>query len=478
LNKRTIVAAVSAALAVAAGVASARNMHCAGGVQYYYQAMNDKGKGNTEDYQREIAKAVNQLQMCAAEDSLDFEAMGLLGKAYAEVDSAADAGIAFASALRGLEAKGDKKKLDIVRLDRLAAWVRWNNDGITRIQSAQQATEDLPLKAGAELNDDQKRAVQLLDEAEPQLRRATAVLPDSVTSMRMLGYVFYLRGDFMGADDVLRQGLRRDPSNKPLLDMQRVVRRQHAQQLLDAKKYDEAIAYYGELLKESPDDGGLHTNVGEAYMQKAQVPGNAGKSADWKASGMAYAKASDLKPEDADMAFMAAQSLRNGGELGKAEKYWRLALKNKPDDQDALLNLARNLNDMQQGGEAVNVLLANIHEASPKTKDLFRELGLVYGKLNNAGKSSEMLILSIAIDRGTASADAAGAAKAAKAGSGAANTLAGMGAPDAVYDWSAESRKHQTWVYQGKKQAFTFDVGAGMTLVQKTDWSSSGLTKK
>lgn len=478
MNQRTIVAAGSAALLLVAGIASARNMHCAGGVQYYYQAMNDKAKGNKEDYEREIAKAVNQLQMCASEDSLDFEAIGLLGKAYAEIDSAADAGIAFASSIRGLEAKGDKKKLDVVRLDRLAAWVRWNNDGITKIQAAQQMTEDLPVKAGAELSESQKDALKSLDVAEGQLRRATQVLPDSVSSTRMLGYVYYLRGDFVGADNILREGLRRDPGNKALLDMQRVSRRQYAQQLLDGKKYDEAIAYYTQILKETPEDGGLHANIGEAYMQKAQTTGNANKNADWKASGLAYAKASDLKPEDPDMAFMAAQSLRNGGELGTAEKYWRLALKNKPDDQDALLNLARNLNEMQQGGEAVNVLLANIKEASPKTKDLFRELGLVYGKLNNAGKSSEMLILSIAMDRGTAAGDPAATAKAAKAGSGAANTFTALGAPDAVYDWAAESRKHQTWIYQAKKQAFTFDVAAGMTLVQKSDWSSSGLTKK
>ena len=71
-----------------AGIAEARNPHCAGGIQYVVQAMKDKDKGNTDDYQREINKAVQQLEQCSSEDPNDLEALGYLGWAYAEVDSA------------------------------------------------------------------------------------------------------------------------------------------------------------------------------------------------------------------------------------------------------------------------------------------------------------------------------------------------------------------------------------------------------
>src|SRR5437867_3400177 len=106
-----------AALSAAAitGVAEARNPHCAGGIQYVVQAMRDKDKGNAEDYAREINKAVQQLEQCQGEDPIDFEAIGYLGWAYAEVDSACLAGKAFAASIKGLEAKGDVKKVDWVR---------------------------------------------------------------------------------------------------------------------------------------------------------------------------------------------------------------------------------------------------------------------------------------------------------------------------------------------------------------------------
>ena len=49
-----------------------------------------------------------------------------------------------------------------------------------------------------------------------------------------------------------------------------------------------------------------------------------------------------------------------------------------------------------------------------------------------------------------------------------------MGAPEKVFDWESDNRKLQTWLYFTKKLAFTFDVAAGMTLVQKSDWATSG----
>ena len=64
--------------------AEARNPHCAGGIQYVVQGLNDKNKGNFDDYKREMQKAVQQLEQCASEDPADLEAVGYLGWAYAE----------------------------------------------------------------------------------------------------------------------------------------------------------------------------------------------------------------------------------------------------------------------------------------------------------------------------------------------------------------------------------------------------------
>ncbi len=59
-----------------AGSAAARNPHCAGGIQYVVGGLRDKDKGMTEDYLRQMNKAVAQLEMCASEDPADLEALG------------------------------------------------------------------------------------------------------------------------------------------------------------------------------------------------------------------------------------------------------------------------------------------------------------------------------------------------------------------------------------------------------------------
>jgi len=100
VNSRLVATAlVALLLAGLAGTAFARNPHCAGGIQYVMQGLRDKEKGNTEDYQREMNKAVDQLAQGATEDPQDFEALGYLGWAYAELDSAGPAGQAFKAAI-------------------------------------------------------------------------------------------------------------------------------------------------------------------------------------------------------------------------------------------------------------------------------------------------------------------------------------------------------------------------------------------
>ena len=121
-------------------------------------------------------------------------------------------------------------------------------------------------------------------------------------------------------------------------------------------------------------------------------------------------------------------------------------------------------------GRAVNL--------KPDNKIYFRQLGAVYSKAGKNGKSTEMLMVYMAMNAGKENSAAAAAAKAAKAGSAAASTFASLGPPDKVFDWESDGRKLQTWFYLAKKQAFTFDVAAGMTLVQKSDWSGAAGGKK
>lgn len=474
------VGGVAAALLLVAGVASARNPHCAGGLQYYVQAMNDKMKGNTEDYEREIAKAVDQLSQCATEDGQDFEAIGVLGQAYAEVDSAGPAGVAFQQAIDGLTAKGDKKKLEIVNTNRESYWARAYNEGIKRLQDAQSAYPEYTKAPSEDEVALKEEATKQYEAAIAALTRAKLLKPNHPAALRSLGTAFALMGRYDEAEVTLRNGLTEAagaPELNTLSDLLKTVRANKAGMLLDAKKYEAAIAYYQDLLKAEPENSDFHNGLGIAYFNRAQEGKDAAKRADFKAAAESYGKAFALKPTSTDLGFNSALSFQYAGELGLAEGAWRAVLKQTPDDPEALSSLGATLAEMQKFDEAAQVLNRAVN-LKPENKTYFRQLGAVYSKAGITDKATEMLMVFMAMNSGQPAGDAAAATKvAAKAGSGAANTLGALGAPDVVYEWQSEGKRIQTWVYKAKKQSYAFDEASG-ALMKKSDWSVAATAPK
>lgn len=481
MNNRTMVTTVSAlALLVAAGVASARNMHCAGGIQYVLQGLKDKEKGNTEDYVREMNKAVDQLSGCATEDPADLEALGYLGWAYAEVDSAGPAGLWFQTAIDGLAAKDDKKKLEAVRNNRESYWARAFNTGIKNITDAQNAYPEYTKTPSSDEQPLKDEATKRYEAALLALTHAKLLKPASALTIRNLATTYALMGRYDEAEAVLKNGQSEaaaDTAVRGLAEALQKVRANKANGLLDAKKYDEAIRYYQDLTTAEPQNADYFMGLGSALFNRAQGKQDAARRAEFKAAGEAYGHAFSLKPTSGDLGFNAALAFQSAGELALAEGQWRAVLKQTPDDADALSSLGSTLADMQKFDEAVMVLNRAVN-LKPDNKIYFRQLGAVYSKAGNNAKSTEMLMVFMAMNTGKPNADAAAASKLAKAGSPAANTAAAMGVPDAVYDWESDGRKLQTWTYSTKRQGFTFDAGAGMTLVQKSDWSTPGAAKK
>jgi tetratricopeptide (TPR) repeat protein len=464
VRSRFIVALAVAALSLsAAGVAMARNPHCAGGMQYVSQGLRDKEKGNTEDYQREFSKAIDQLSQCAGEDVADYEAVGYLGWAYAEVDSAGPAGEWFAKAVAGAESKADKKKLDIIVANRDHYWSIDFNDGIKNIQDAQQFTD-----AGAK-----DEAAKAFASAIDRLTRASLLRPGHPSTLRNLATAYALAGNNDAAENVLRIGLTQssaDTSAHILAEALRTVRANKAQALVEAKKYDEAITYYNELTKQEPGNADLWRGLADAIYSRAGAKQDAARRADFKAAGDAYAHAFTVKPTDTNLAFNAALSYTNAVEPGLAEAQWRAVIKNTPNDADALSSLGSVLADEKKFDEAQQVLERAI-EIKPDEKVYFRQLAAVFSKQGNNPKSTEMMFVYLPMANGTARADAAGALKSAKAGTAAASTGSAMGAPEKVFDWTDNTAGAlQTWVYTTKRQAFTFN-GAG-ALVQKSAWGA------
>jgi len=461
LKLRLLVAAVSVALcAVMAGTAFARNPHVAGGIQYVTQGLNDFQKGNKDDYLREMNKAVDQLSLGAQEDPNDYEGLGYLGWAYAELDSAGPAGIWFAKAAEVATAKGDKKKLDVINSNRDHYWSIAFNDGIKGIQDAQQFND-----AGAK-----DEAAKAFAAASVKLTNATLLRPGHPQTIRNLATSYALANNFDAAERVLVDGLAKcgaDTSAHVLTDALKTVRANKAGALTDAKKYDEAIAYYVDLTKGEPGNADLWMGLGNAYYNRAGTKQDAAKKADFKSAADAYAKAFEFRNTDGSLAFNAALSYQNAGELLLAEGQWRAFLKVTPGDADALSSLGSVLADEKKYDDA-RAALEQAVTLKPDEKIYFRQLAAVFSKQGNNAKTTEMMFVYLPMANGKLAADPAAATKSAK---GAAATTAGaVGVPDKVYDWTDNTAGAlQTWVYTPKHLAFTFNT-AGL-LVQKSDWN-------
>ena len=464
-----------AALLVSAAAerADARNPHCSGGILYVTQGMRDKDRGDRESYERQLRKAVLELEQCASGDPEDAEALGYLAWAYAEVDSAGPAGRAFAAAIAGLAARGDKKKVDWATGNRNSYWARSFNEGIEHIRVAQQAYPEFTKPPTDEAETTLKgEAEKHYLEALADLTRSSLLKPGDAQTIRNLGSVHAFMGEFKQAEAVFQEGLKAAPGDSLLLLSLRSVRAGYARGLVDAKKYDEAIAHFSELLKSEPDHGDLHLSLGEACFARAQNKEGDARKADFRMAGDAYARAGELKPTDADLPFNAALAYQNAGAWDKAEVQWRLAGKLRPDDIEALSSLGTVLAEQKKFVEAIKTLHAAV-SLKPQNKVLHRQLGSIYTKAGNNGKATEELMVYLAMQNGQPAADAAAAARTARAESAAGRTLASEGDPEQVISWTADKEVWETWFYWAKQRAYTFKLGA---LVTKSDWAAADLT--
>lgn len=454
-----------------AGIAEARNEHCAGGIQYVVGGLKDKDKGNTEDYLRQMNKAVAQLEQCAKEAPDDYEALAYLGWAYAELDSAALSGRYFDMAIKGLETRGDRKKVDQWTGNRNSYWVRLLNDGITNMKAAQEA---YPEFCKTPDNDADKtlreEAAKRYASAEASMVKASLLRPGEPTTIRNLGSLYVFTCNFRKAEAVFSEGLKAAPADTNLLEGLKAARASYANQLVDEKKFDEAQKFYEELAKSEPKDVNNQLALADLHFKRAQsVEGDARKP-EFKLAGDHYAQAAALRNGDADLTFNSALAYQNANEWDKAATQWQKTVEIRPDDTDALSSWGSCLVELKRCDEAVSALHKAVN-LKPQNKNLHRQLGAIYTKCGNNQKATESLMLYLAMQNGQPESDAGAAAKAAPAGSAAAKTAASEGAPDQVIRWTADNQKYETWFYWTKKVAYTFSGG---TQVSKSDWGTMG----
>ncbi len=483
MNRRAF--AIGTALAVLTavtlgGVAQARNEHCAGGIQYVVGGMRDKDKGNTEDYLNQMHKAIQQLEMCAEGDPDDYEAMGYLGWAYAELDSAAPSGAAFKRCLDGLTAKGDKK-LQQWKDNRQGYWVGFYNKGINLMKAALELYPDIGLKPKSEdasevrmFNDTRAK----YSEAIGWFTKATQLKPEDPVAYLSMGQAYQYVGRFDDAEATFKAGLKMAPNDSLLLTSMTNLRKNIANQLINDKKYDEAITFFNDLLKSEPANADLQLGLGNAYFEKAQAPGvsDADKKSFFKSAGEAWSKAGAVRPGEFDLAYNAGVAFQNGGDPAQAEAQFRRALSINPDDLDVPRALGKSLIEQGKFDDAVAVVYKVLMK-NPKKAEFHQLLSAAYDKGGNKSKSTEEAMVYLALRSGTALPDAESAASAGATAE--VNTFKAMGKPDEIFEWKADRDTYRTWLYWTKGQAFHFKAG---NLVMKSDWSApataSGAPKK
>jgi len=470
MRKITTLGAAALFVLGLAGTAYARNPHCAGGIQYVVNGVKDKDKGNMEDYERQMNKAVNQLEICRTEDPEDFEAIGYLGWAYAELGNYEKAGEAFDRSIEGLAAKGDKKKTAWAEENRQSFWANAFNAGIGSINTARELFDPYDREPADDAEKTLKEeAAKHYETAIQSLGNARALKPADPQTARNLGIAYALMGRFDEAAAIFAKGLEAAPDDTDLEESLKSVRTQHANRLIDAKQYDAAIGYFADLIKASPEDADLYLGLGDARFRRAQTLESDARTAAFKEAAEAYAKASALRGGDADLSFNAALAWQNSGEWQKAVGEWERTLSKRPEDVDALTAYAAALAEVGKTPEAVEALLKALAK-KPREATIHRQLGAVYTKANDNEKATEELMVYLALSKGSAVADpAAEAAKAPKT-SDAGKTLVKSGAPEEIYRWEADGEKYETWISWTKHKAYHFKNYA---LQVESDWSGS-----
>lgn len=464
---RMLVAALAAVLilGVAAGAAWARNPHCAGGIQYLIQALNDKQKGNTEDYQRELQKSVQQLEACSTEDPADFEAMGYLGWAYGEIDSMCAAGKAFQIAIDGLTSKGDKKKLELAQNNRESFWATSFNKGIASINTAQALWNPY---TNDPANDDEKKlkadARRNYEEALASLNKAQCLKPTDPRTLRNLGAIHAFMGDYTQAEEFFKQGLAVAPGDTDIVASIKQARTGRAAQLVKEKKFVEAMQYYQDLLKGEQNNGDLWAGLGDAALEQAKTLDGDAKKQVFTTAGDAYAKAASLASGAYELHYNSAICYQNAGNSTAAEEQWRATLQAKPEDREVMQNLSSVLSDQKKFPDAIAMAMKAV-ALDATDKNGFRQLGAIYTKSGDNLRAKQALLAYLALDRGKPSdapTDASGA--------DGAKLSAKQGKPERILLWEAEGQKYETWFYASKGQAFHFGGGAQQ---EKTDWSAA-----
>jgi tetratricopeptide (TPR) repeat protein len=143
--------------------------------------------------------------------------------------------------------------------------------------------------------------------------------------------------------------------------------------------YEQAISAYESVLKVDPAMPGIHFRIGRAYQERFRTT----RSDNDMASAITeYLLELKADPTNASAAYQIAEIHRTHGDLSSAEKYFRMAVEQYPDFQEAQVGLGSTLSALDKTSEA----LAHLEKAvrlNPEDEVAWYRLSQVQRKLGN-----------------------------------------------------------------------------------------------
>jgi tetratricopeptide (TPR) repeat protein len=184
--------------------------------------------------------------------------------------------------------------------------------------------------------------------------------------------------------------------NFAFLDMQKLVRvaptsvwrhlaAAEAQESQGA--YAPAIAEYERVLELDPRRPGVHYRLGRTLLQRSH---DANSPNDIAEATKQFEQELQLDPSNASAAYELGEINLKAAQLGNAQKFFELALKNYPDFEEAHVGLAATLVTLQQPEQALPHLQKAI-TANPQDEAAWYRLFQVQRSLGNAAEEQKAL---------------------------------------------------------------------------------------
>lgn len=151
--------------------------------------------------------------------------------------------------------------------------------------------------------------------------------------------------------------------------------------------YQQAINAYERVLRSDPTRTGIHFRIGRTYQERAR---STHSQEDLAAATREFLLELEVDPRNANAAYEIAEIHRTEGDFPSAEKYFKMALGNYPDFQEAQLGLGATLISLGRASEALRYLEKAV-ELTPGDEVGWYRLAQAQRKLGNTEEQQRAL---------------------------------------------------------------------------------------